>query len=245
MLPKIEPAIRLYQYAVMPDHLHMLLSVERDIDAPLGAAIARMKAWVNHSAQLTGVFDEGYNDQILRHDRNLNQIYQYIRDNPRRLAMRLTVPGYFRRVTGVVIDGRECRLYGNPDLLYNSFKEQVIVHRADSPQQFAANLERCVYIAANGGVLVSPFISPREREIREAALAAGGRLIKLLPLPFSDRQKPAAADFRLCEEGRLLTVSPLTLPGAPAPGAPVTRAAAISLKALAAAIAATPFPPPK
>ena len=52
-------------------------------------------------------------------------------------------------------------------LLDNPFKEQVVVHRADSPEVRESNRRRWLYTAANGGVLVSPFISPDERGIRE------------------------------------------------------------------------------
>lgn len=211
-ISRIEPKIRLFQYALMPDHVHFLISVEEQLDESVGLTIARLKAVINHATGETGIFQEGYNDQILRLDRNLNSIFNYIRDNPRRLAMRMANPDYFSRVARTDIAGHPCMLYGNLDLLRNPFKQQVIVHRADTDTQFRRNMNECIYTAGNGGVLVSPFISPREHEIFDAAEAADGRFIKLSPTPLGDRAKPTGRDFRLCSAGRLLIIFPLDLP---------------------------------
>lgn len=75
------------------------------------------------------------------------------------------------------IAGNTYRVYGNIQLLEHPFKEQVVVHRADSPEVRKQNRDLWLYTAANGGVLVSPFISPAEKGIRAAAEAAGGRII--------------------------------------------------------------------
>lgn len=95
-ISRLEPRIRLFQYAMMPDHVHFLISVEQTLDESLGLVIARLKAAINNTAGHKGIFQEGYNDQILRRERNLNDIFNYIRDNPRRLAMRMANPEYFR-----------------------------------------------------------------------------------------------------------------------------------------------------
>ena len=50
---------------------------------PLGMTIARFKTAVNDFAGITHVFDKGFNDQILKPDRSLQPLYDYIRDNPR------------------------------------------------------------------------------------------------------------------------------------------------------------------
>lgn len=80
---EIEPAARIYQYAIMPDHLHLLLNIQYRTEATLGMTIARFKTAVNDFAGITHVFDKGFNDQILKPDRSLQTLYDYIRDNPR------------------------------------------------------------------------------------------------------------------------------------------------------------------
>lgn len=215
----IHPALRIYQYALMPDHLHLILSVESPLDEILGRKLAAFKVMVNSRSGISGVFEKGFNDQILTTTRNLNDIYTYLRENPHRLAVRRANPDFFTRLDSLSIRGATYQAYGNVHLLDNPFKEQVVVHRADTPEQFAHHKERWLYTAANGGVLVSPFISKREKEIRTEAETLDARLILITHEVFGERFKPGAHDFDLCTQGRLLIIalglqqgSPLTQP---------------------------------
>lgn len=207
-----EPNVRVLQYALMPDHLHILLFVEYPTEDTLGKIIARFKIEVNKASGITGVFAKGFNDQILKSSRSLAVLYRYLRENARRLAVRRARPEFFRRVNALEIGGKTFQAYGNFQLLDCPFKEQVIVHRADSSETRQKNREQWLYTAANGGVLVSPFISPAEKEIRKEAEEAGGRFILIISEPMGERYKPAGRDFELCEAGRLLIVS-ANLPG--------------------------------
>lgn len=207
-----EPNVRVLQYALMPDHLHILLFVEYPTEDTLGKIIARFKIEVNKAAGITGVFAKGFNDQILKSSRSLAVLYRYLRENARRLAVRRARPEFFRRVNALEIGGKTFQAYGNFQLLDCPFKEQVIVHRADSSETRQKNREQWLYTAANGGVLVSPFISPAEKEIRKEAEEAEGRFILIISEPMRERYKPAGRDFELCEAGRLLIVS-ANLPG--------------------------------
>lgn len=196
----------------MPDHLHILLFVEYPTDDTLGKIIARFKIEVNKAAGTTGVFAKGFNDQILKSSRSLAVLYRYLRENARRLAVRRARPEFFRRVNALEIGGKAFQAYGNFQLLDCPFKEQVIVHRADSSETRQKNREQWLYTAANGGVLVSPFISPAEKEIRKEAEESGGRFILIISEPMGERYKPTGRDFELCEAGRLLIIS-ANLPG--------------------------------
>lgn len=207
-----EPNVRVLQYALMPDHLHILLFVEYPTEDTLGKIIARFKIEVNKASGITGVFAKGFNDQILKSSRSLAVLYRYLRENARRLAVRRARPEFFRRVNALEIGGKTFQAYGNFQLLDCPFKEQVIVHRADSSETKQKNREQWLYTAANGGVLVSPFISPAEKEIRKEAEEAGGRFILIISEPMGERYKPAGRDFELCEAGRLLIIS-ANLPG--------------------------------
>lgn len=207
-----EPNARVLQYALMPDHLHILLFVEYPTEDTLGKIIARFKIEVNKAAGITGVFAKGFNDQILKSSRSLAVLYRYLQENARRLAVRKARPEFFRRVNALEIGGKTFQAYGNFQLLDCPFKEQVIVHRADSSETKQKNREQWLYTAANGGVLVSPFISPAEKEIRKEAEEAGGRFILIISEPMGERYKPAGRDFELCEAGRLLIIS-ANLPG--------------------------------
>lgn len=231
-ITNIHPALKVYQYALMPDHLHILLSVEEQLDEILGRKIAAFKVMVNKVADTPIVFDKGFNDRILTTSGNLSLIYDYLRENPYRLAVRFANPDFFNRQNRIKIGDCFYSAYGNLQLIDNPFKEQVIVHRADNDQTFTANRHRhWLHTAANGGVLVSPFISKREKSIRKEAESIGGKLILITNSPFADREKPSGKDFDLCAEGRLLIVS-IGLSA----GSPLSRANSLQMNALAQTI---------
>ena len=230
----IHPALRVYQYALMPDHLHIILSVEAPLDEIVGRKLAIFKVMVNKRANLDRVFEKGFNDQILTPNRDLNVIFNYLRDNPYRLAVRFANPGFFSRVSQITIRDKCYSAYGNIHLLSNPFKEQVVIHRADSEDKRRECRDRWVYTAANGGVLVSPFISPAEKAIRVESESVGSKIIYITHEAFSERYKPAAHDFDLCTEGRLLIISL----GHPA-GTVLSRKHCLEMNALAANIAET------
>lgn len=226
---QIEPNIKILQYALMPDHVHILLFVEHPTQEILGRILARFKVEVNKVAGTDGVFAKGFNDQILKSTRTLDTFYTYIRDNARRLAVRRAHPEFFRRVNALKIGDKTYQAYGNFQLLGCPFKEQVVVHRADSQETLRQNRDQWLYTAANGGILVSPFISQPEKTVRAEAEDAGGRFILVTNEPMGERYKPTGREFSLCEAGRLLIVS-ANLPGA------LSRNNCLAMNALASLI---------
>ena len=206
-ISSIHPALKVFQYALMPDHLHILLSVEAELDEIVVRKLAAFKVMVNKRANLEKVFEKGFNDQIITSSRNLNVIYEYLRDNPYRLAVRYACRSYFTRVNNIMVCGKEVSVYGNFQLLSNPFKEQVVIHRADSEEVKIENLERWRHVGLNGGVLVSPFISPAEKAVREEAESQEMRIILITHEALPERFKPSAREFALCSEGRLLILS--------------------------------------
>lgn len=229
----IEPNIRILQYSIMPDHVHILLFVEYPTQEELGRIVARFKVEVNNKAGIERMFAKGFNDQILKKSRSLDTLYRYIRENPRRLAVRRAFPEYFRRTNSLRIGKEVYQAYGNFQLLENPFREQVVVHRADSEERRRNNLEQWLYTASNGGVLVSPFISPAEKAVRDRADAIDGRFILIVPDRMDDRYKPVGHDFDLCESGRMLILSAGLNVGM---GESLTRRNCLAMNSLAAAI---------
>lgn len=226
-LPLFEPGVKVYQYAIMPDHVHIILFIQQDRQEPLGTIVAHFKR------RFDKFFSEGYNDQILHPKRSLDVLIKYVKENPHRLAIRKHHPDYFRRVRRFAINDMEVEAYGNFFLLKHAVIEPVVVHRAWTPEELDRNRRRWLFIAQSGGILVSPFISKAEKEVRAAAIEAGGRIIEIRPEPMGERFKPSGASFQLCEEGRLLIVVPV---GA----SDLTRARCLGLNAVAATIAAYP-----
>jgi hypothetical protein len=216
-LPEMNPALRILQYSIMPDHVHLLLFVTSQIEYHLGNYIGHLKVLIHQTyreatGQETTVFQNDFYDCILYRSRSLDVLYRYLRENARRLAVRRAHPEFFRRVNDLRIGEKAYQAYGNFQLLDNPFKEQVVVHRADSPEVCRHNRDRWIYTAANGGILVSPFISHAEKAIRTEAEEAGGRFILITNEQMTERYKPSGHDFALCESGRLLIIS-AALPG--------------------------------
>lgn len=206
-IPVYHPVVELYQYIVMPDHIHVLLRIKEYSPKPLGYYISNLtgavtREWRAMAGVAYSVFEKGYNDKIIGSTRSLDTVFRYIRDNPRRLAVRRACPEYFRRVNKITIAGHACRAYGNFQLLQCPFKEQVVVHRADSQAVCAANHARWIYTAA----------------------------ITITNRPMEERYKPGGRDFELCEAGRLLIVSPDSL------DIDLTRRTCMAMNSLAGAI---------
>lgn len=208
-ISKMYPELIVEQYSIMPDHVHFLLFVRENIPEHLGSYIARLKVAINAVANVKSIFQDGYNDQILKNNRSLDMLFRYIRENAYRLAVRQHNPDFFKRINNLKIGDCLCQAYGNIHLLNNPFRDLVIVHRADNAENFARKRDRWLYTAVNGGVLVSPFISRREKEIRNLAEELNGNIILIADRPFASREKPYGRDFNLCVSGRLLIIAPV------------------------------------
>lgn len=211
--PSFHPQVSIIEYVVMPDHVHILIFVKEKISKHIGDIIQAIKSTstrqirnIYRNTDLQ-VFEPGFNDKILFKERRLDTLINYIRANPYRLAVRRANPGFFSRVNQVEIQGTIYSAYGNIQLLSNPFKDQVVVHRADSVEKKKRDKERWTYLASNGGILVSPFISPAEKEIRSECETLGAKFILITPHAFPERYKPVGHDFELCTAGRLLIIS--------------------------------------
>lgn len=234
--PLHNPQLKILEQVIMPDHVHILIQVMEPISKHFGDIIQAIKsASTSGIRKLIGnrdmtVFEEGFHDRIVKNRAQLDTLYRYLRENPRRLAVRRAFPEYFRRVNRVRLAGGVYCAYGNFQLLDCPFKEQVVVHRADSEEVRATKREQWLYTASNNGVLVSPFISPAEKAIRVEADEAGGRFILITDRQMGERYKPSGRDFELCEAGRMLIVS------APSEGENLSRAHCLRMNRLASAI---------
>lgn len=221
------PEVAVYCYCVMPDHVHILLRITKPTDRHLGQYMGYLKTTINKAYSLLleretsceEIFEAGFTDKVILSNRPLAPLFAYIRQNPHRLAMRRQYPQFFRRVTGIAIGNKSYEAYGNLFLLRNPDKWVVKISRNDSSETVASKCNAAVDEASSGTVLVSPFISPAERQIRRKAEAVGASIILIVHEAFPERFKPAAHDFELCSAGRLLIITlgmeaktPLTRP---------------------------------
>lgn len=114
---------------------------------------------------------------------------------------------FFSRKRNLRIGDREYEAYGNLFLISNPDKTAVKISRQFSNQQKSELRAKWEIDALKGVVMISPFISNEEKQIRKIIEQQGGKIILITHEAFPERFKPAAHNFELCSEGRLLIVS--------------------------------------
>ena len=213
----------------MPDHFHGILWVKERLARHVGHVVkafktvseqeCRGKGLLPQPGQVsaaapaaesnTALWEKGFQDTILLRRGQLKAMVNYIADNPRRLAEKRANPALFTVVRKQpVTPNRSCQAIGNRYLLDRPLKRQVQISRSISAEVLAEKKAELLYAAEHGTVLVSPCISPGEKEIARAALDAELPLIVLVENGFGPHYKPPGRYFDACASGRLLMLAP-------------------------------------
>ena len=89
-IPQHYPAVSVNKYCVMPDHIHMILSINTDEDRRQVAAptvstiVGHMKRWV--SMQIGhSIWQKSFIDRVIRNDQGYRSVWEYIENNPVKL----------------------------------------------------------------------------------------------------------------------------------------------------------------
>lgn len=96
---------------------------------------------------------------------------------------------------------------GNRSIMAAPQKLPLICHRADATR-FENQKSAVIDAARQGAVIVSAFISPKEKEIKEQLMSELLPLIEIMDNGFSDRYKPTGRAFYACAEMRMVQISP-------------------------------------
>lgn len=98
-IPQHYPMITVDKYCIMPDHIHMILSVNTDVDgrqiaAPtVSTAIGQMKRWV--SVQLgRSIWQKSFIDRVIRNDKGYQAIWEYIENNLIKIDTAYDIPDF-------------------------------------------------------------------------------------------------------------------------------------------------------
>ena len=237
-IPAHYPEVSVIKLCIMPDHIHGVLFVKEKMPHHLGTIINGFKAGTRKAARELGVitatmspskepapvryieaspqskkpqgvlWEPGYNDRILLQEGQLQRMLNYLDDNPRRLLLKHAHPQYFKPLGKLTVAGLEMEAMGNPNLLNNPIKLQVQCSRHLYPNEIEQHKQYFLKAAKQGAVIVSPCISPGEKEIATAILEAQLPLIVLLLKGFPPFFKPQPHYLIACAEGRLLMISP-------------------------------------
>ncbi len=93
---ELTPAIRPLEIQIMPDHIHGILRVTERLARPLGQILAGFKTGSSKAATgKPGFWGEGFQDTILFREGQLEKMFTYLRDNPRRLAVKRLYRKFF------------------------------------------------------------------------------------------------------------------------------------------------------
>lgn len=213
-LPQFYPQIDIWTFQLMPDHLHTIVFVKERIPVHLGMVINGFKVGCNRvyrelvKSDLPALWEEGYNDIILDREGQLQRMKEYIHDNPRRLAIKRSHPDLFQVQRNVTLGKYTFAALGNVFLLDAPCLMQVQCTRKLTQQQINETVQRFLYYAQNGAVLVSPSISPGEKAVMKAAFERGFPVIVLQENGFAPLAKPGGRRFDACAQGRLLMLAP-------------------------------------
>jgi len=105
--PEFTPEISPLQCEVMPDHLHFIVHVVREMKRPLGNAVGGFKTGCEKLYRAAGgegrLFADGFQDTILFHAGQLANMFRYLGDNARRRAVKALYPDLFRVVEEIAI----------------------------------------------------------------------------------------------------------------------------------------------
>ena len=145
----------------------------------------------------------------------LQAMIRYVQLNPQRLATKRLYPGYFRVQEGIEIAGRTYAAVGNMALLQAASYAPVHVRQTmvdaaahGDTQPLRNYMNGCVLAARRGTVMVSPFISSKEKEVKAVLLAEQHPFIVLADNGFRDYYKPSGDIFDAVAAGRVLILSP-------------------------------------
>ena len=210
-IPQFYPQVRLLALQLMPDHMHGIIQVTERLPRHLGHVLNGFKVGCNRVAKelsLSPLWEEGYNDRILQGKGQLNAMFRYLEDNPRRLWTKRHHPEFFKAQQEVMIGDQIVTVMGNRFLLDNPNKVAVKCSRKMTDEELEHTMTRFLMMAQRGAVLVSPRISPGEKAVMDMVQAAGFPFIQLLENGFSPMWKPGGEMFNACASGQVLLVAP-------------------------------------
>ena len=231
-IPVRHSEIRIIQLRMMPNHVHVILYVTQSMNISIKKVVQGFWQGVKKieredeatsvcphtmrdNKRCSQIFTEMPFIRPLSRKGQLKTMIRYVQLNPQRLATMILKPGYFRVQSGIEIGGRVYTGVGNAEQLqarqYSPVHvRRVMVEAAEHGDSKALSeyMNGCVKAAREGTVMVSPFISPKEKEIMDVLLREKLPFVYIADNGFRDYYKPMDALFEAVAEGRVLILSP-------------------------------------
>ena len=93
------PMISVDKYCIMPDHIHIILSINTDADGRQIAAptvltvVGHMKRWVSMQIDQS-IWQKSFADKVIKNDRMYLAVWEYIENNPVKLDTAYDMPDF-------------------------------------------------------------------------------------------------------------------------------------------------------
>lgn len=205
---------------IMPDHIHICIAVTTPLPNGLSRAIGRLKGLISSAYynslpdtvrpdKMQSLFTKGFNDRIAYDAEQWENQIHYTRDNPRRYMLKKSIPDYMTRRWIVTMGDKKYMAKGNIFLLKQPHLFQVKFSRRFSDKESWEWTERSKSSLHNGSIPVSPFIHPKEKELKQYAVNEGFAMIRICANGFAEREAASGMEFKLMCEGRLLLIAPI------------------------------------
>ena len=217
------PETRVLQFCLMPDHLHAIIQVTREMSK--GFLSVTRGYWQGVKRIGREMIPEKFTEERMIWEKpfvrpmsrrgQLNAMIHYVQMNPIRLATKILKPGFFYVQRDVEVNGYHFNAVGDISIL--QAKRFVPVHVRHKMEEMARNgedqalrdyMNGCVLEARQGAVMVSPFISKNEQRVLDVLLKEERTIIYVASNGFREYFKPSNLLFDAVAEGRALILAP-------------------------------------
>lgn len=208
------PQLTIPVYQIMPDHVHLCIDARFYLPRHLGNLVGTLKGMVSKryfdllEPELQPFFKRGFNDRIAFREQQWSAQKRYVADNPRRYLIKIHNRDLYYATWEIRLGDLCLHAKGNIMLLKQPQIEVVRFSRRFREEEYAAMVKHWRQTIDNCGTIISPFINPKEKEVRKYALAQGGNVIRICESPFGERFAPYGEEFEYMHTSQLLLIAP-------------------------------------
>lgn len=192
------------------------------------------------SAKKPPLFNPGYNDRVLNQFGQLEGWIEYLRDNPRRLWLKVHNADRLRKVYEFTAGKQGHRYTAVGETFFVKYPEraQVRCHRNLNEEEIQHEVAYYLGLAHKGVVLVSPFISPAEKAVYDACFKEKLKMIRIVNRGLDNRfVYPSGRDLQGCSDGFMLVLAPYTENSDQTRAVKISRATCLDMNGYAADLA--------
>lgn len=218
-----EPAIQICAKQFMPDHLHVVVWVRKDLGKSIRQVAQGFRIGIRKIAEEMGVWrmDDGHVFQIpfirtLSRKGQKMRMIDYVHANPDDAWRRKMNPDMYVIRRNQHYAGLRFDCMGKARLLYYPDTQVVALSRSLSEEQINAEVQKALRRAERGVVTYCAAINDGEKAVTKAIRNAGYPLVVMMfdgfPPEGSEAAryfKPGGAYHKACGEGKLFLMAPM------------------------------------